>query len=339
VPNKVRIFAWRLAVDNLPTQRNKWHRTLEVHNICKICGAQTEDSYHAAVECTKAKALRHKMREYWDLPNEEYFRRTGKDWLIILLSNTNRTMHQATLLVLWRAWHLRDDIIHAKGEATIEQSARFLLSYANSFNSNHPSCDHPQDIDTKGKKTVVTSSIPEPQKINSTLDGKKSWEPPPVGWLKANSDGSFITETQSGSTGVVIRDHNGKVIIAAGKILPLCGSAVEAEAMGLLHAAHLANSKTSDKIIFELDCATVVKDMPLGNDSLSQLRSIYGDVSSMLKNFSVWNCVYANRAQNIVAHECASSVRKIGVDCVWISSFPDNVTKAMALDCNRTSVI
>jgi hypothetical protein len=77
-----------------------------------------------------------------------------------------------------------------------------------------------------------------------------------VGWLKANSDGSFISETQYGCTGVVIRDHNGKAIVAAGKILPLYGSVVEVEAMALLHVVHLANSRTSDKIIFELDCVS-----------------------------------------------------------------------------------
>jgi hypothetical protein len=73
-----------LAVDNLPTQKNKWRRTLELQNICTICGNGAEDSFHATVECTKAKALRLRMRDFWNLPKEDKFKRTGEDWLPML---------------------------------------------------------------------------------------------------------------------------------------------------------------------------------------------------------------------------------------------------------------
>jgi hypothetical protein len=60
------------------------------------------------------------MREVWDLPREELFSKTGDDWLLLLLENTKKEMHQRILMTLWRSWHLRNDIIHAKGKATIE---------------------------------------------------------------------------------------------------------------------------------------------------------------------------------------------------------------------------
>jgi hypothetical protein len=136
VPNKVCIFSWCLACDNLPTQRNKWRRTLEVQNTCNICGIDTEDSHHVVVQCTKAKALRAKMREFWTLPDENAFSKSEDDWLLILLDNTKKEMHQGILLTLWRSWHLRNNIVHDKGDATIEQSAKFLLSYVKNLNSN-----------------------------------------------------------------------------------------------------------------------------------------------------------------------------------------------------------
>jgi hypothetical protein len=55
LPNNVEIFSWRLARDNLATQKNKWRRNLEVKS--KICGNGVEDSFHALVECTIAKAV------------------------------------------------------------------------------------------------------------------------------------------------------------------------------------------------------------------------------------------------------------------------------------------
>jgi hypothetical protein len=56
IPNKIKTFAWRAACDNLPTKKNKFRRTLETDSTCSICGTAEEDSFHAIVECTKARA-------------------------------------------------------------------------------------------------------------------------------------------------------------------------------------------------------------------------------------------------------------------------------------------
>jgi hypothetical protein len=68
------VFGWRAAKDNLATKRNKFKRTLEIDSVCPVCGNGTETSFHALVECTKARALRVEMRKYWDLPEEKAFR-------------------------------------------------------------------------------------------------------------------------------------------------------------------------------------------------------------------------------------------------------------------------
>jgi hypothetical protein len=112
VQPKIRIFGWRLATDTLPTKNNKWRRNLETNNLCCICGNGVEDSHHATVVCTKAVALRHAMRQKWSLPKEDMFRYTGKDWLQILLGQVDVITCANILKLLWRAWHLRNNIIH-----------------------------------------------------------------------------------------------------------------------------------------------------------------------------------------------------------------------------------
>jgi hypothetical protein len=96
-----------------------------------VCGVEPETSYHATVTCTKARALRNEMRKIWDLPSEEVFRYTGPDWLPLLLGNITKERRSLVLLVLWRSWHLRNDIVHAKGDARIDQSVNFLNRYIN----------------------------------------------------------------------------------------------------------------------------------------------------------------------------------------------------------------
>uniref|UniRef100_A0A0A9ESI1 Reverse transcriptase zinc-binding domain-containing protein n=1 Tax=Arundo donax TaxID=35708 RepID=A0A0A9ESI1_ARUDO len=63
VPQKVRIFAWRLALNGLATQNNRHRQTLAPSAVCQICGREDEDARHAVTRCTKAVALRQAMRE------------------------------------------------------------------------------------------------------------------------------------------------------------------------------------------------------------------------------------------------------------------------------------
>jgi hypothetical protein len=133
VPTKVRVFGWRAARDNLANTRNKYRRTLETISTCKVCGMTEENSYHATVECTKAKALRDQMRQHWDLPPESSFQYTGRDWLLVLLDRCNKIQSACILLLLWRAWHLRCNVIYDDGKETISNSVNFLLSYASTL--------------------------------------------------------------------------------------------------------------------------------------------------------------------------------------------------------------
>lgn len=100
VPEKVRILAWRVATKTLSTKENKWKRTLELDNICNICGRETEDEYHAVIQCTKARALREELRKQWDLPMEHQFQFTGVDWLQNLLAKCDTETRKKVLLLI-----------------------------------------------------------------------------------------------------------------------------------------------------------------------------------------------------------------------------------------------
>jgi hypothetical protein len=130
VPPKVRVFGWRLATDTLPTRNNKFRRNLELDDTCTICGSGKEDARHATITCTKAVFLRQAMRRCWKLPHEQTLRYTGKDWLLICLNSVDDATKAKTLLLLWRAWHLRNDIVHNQGRETIESSVAFLQVYS-----------------------------------------------------------------------------------------------------------------------------------------------------------------------------------------------------------------
>jgi hypothetical protein len=57
VPQKVKIFAWRLAQEVLTTQLNRTYRKLEENGRCQICGAEDESAHHAVIRCTRVVSL------------------------------------------------------------------------------------------------------------------------------------------------------------------------------------------------------------------------------------------------------------------------------------------
>ncbi|XP_071678543.1 uncharacterized protein [Lolium perenne] len=161
------------------------------------------------------------------------------------------------------------------------------------------------------------------------------WDPPPQGWIKVTVDGSFLQEHERGTTGAVIRDHLGKIIVDAGNTIPRCNSVEEAEAFALLEGAKLAKEWTNGLVIFESDCIQVVNAVHQGRESLSNLRSILSDFVVEASCCQQWICIHVKRGENVVAHECDAYVQQVGGRYVWDLLFPERVTKAYALDSNR----
>ena len=57
-----------------------------------------------------ARALRLALRESWNIPDEEWFKFLGPDWLLILLDHLSLQQREQVLFLFWRAWHLRNDL-------------------------------------------------------------------------------------------------------------------------------------------------------------------------------------------------------------------------------------
>ena len=71
VPQKIKVFLWRVVNHGLATRLNKWKCSLEKDNLCELCGLQVESEFHALVMCDHARNLRSAMRKFWALPSEE----------------------------------------------------------------------------------------------------------------------------------------------------------------------------------------------------------------------------------------------------------------------------
>lgn len=146
-PPKVKIFAWRLARDCLATQRNRKSRKLVSDSTCRTCGGEEEDGFHAVISCTRAKALRKEMREYWRLPADEELTNYGPDWLLLILEKLGTEERAQFVLVLWRSWFLRNDSLFGSGKASVRASVIFLQNFWDTLFQ----IKHGTTVDIKGK--------------------------------------------------------------------------------------------------------------------------------------------------------------------------------------------
>jgi hypothetical protein len=171
--------------------------------------------------------------------------------------------------------------------------------------------------DGKGKKHMIILQIDKKIENRTMTSESSKWEPPPLGWLKAHVDGSYIPKSGTATTGVVIRNHTGKNIIAAGNILQSHSSDVEAEAVALFHGAGVARQWSGSLIIFESDCLPAVHAGNREMQNLSHLRNTYAAFINSASFLSKWKYVFVKRANNNAAHECASYVRLLALGVWW----------------------
>ena len=68
-------------------------------------------------------------RKHWALPDEKFFTYSEGDWLLLLLQHVSSEQRDLVRLLFWRAWSVRNNIVHNSGPISIESSVHFLLSY------------------------------------------------------------------------------------------------------------------------------------------------------------------------------------------------------------------
>lgn len=122
------------------------------HSTCELCGFPEEDCFHACIKCPHAAALRLAMRDHWSLPKDEEMRYTGPEWFLLIVDRCSAQVTANLLMLMWRAWSVRNDVLHGRERISIDGSVVFLTRYMNSLTHVRQ-----QDTvtDTKGKRTVL----------------------------------------------------------------------------------------------------------------------------------------------------------------------------------------
>jgi hypothetical protein len=270
------IFAWMLALEGLAMQCNRKRRSLVDDATCHICGRGEEFSYHAVVQCTNDRALRHELRQRLCLPEERVFSDTGPDWLLLLLNSVSPEVKANILMLFWRVWYLRNDATFGKGEASIKGSACFLESYCESL--RYANSKAKDVVDHKGKRKLDVGVERKDKPVHKV---SVSWSPVKSGWVKVNTDADFIPSSGRASAGVVATDDKGWVLLAAWRVIRSCASPEEAEAEACLWGIRLATECIRQATMMEGDFQNLIKDIRSGQNYRSSIDGIIQEIKGV----------------------------------------------------------
>ena len=148
-------------------------------------------------------------------------------------------------------------------------------------------------------------------------------EKPPEDFLMVNVDASYDENRDSGSTGVIIRDCSGDMIVAASRYIPHLVDAPMAEAFALKDGLMLSQQIGGNRIIIQSDCMEVTEIMSNGGCTANSAAAIYDECNTVWRGFQKISIEHVSRDANQVAHALARQAMILNENCMWDNEPPN----------------
>ena len=89
----------------------------------------SKDSFHTVVSCPATDTIWDAMGEVWSIPVKESIVNTRGQWLFDLLVTLSKKERARVVMIVWRIWQMRNDMLHEKEPVQVEATEAFLQSY------------------------------------------------------------------------------------------------------------------------------------------------------------------------------------------------------------------
>ena len=155
-------------------------------------------------------------------------------WHPIFIQHVGKELHELVVTIAMCMWYTRNKTRHG----ATRQSSREIILKARSILENYK---------------LAQLRKPQHKELADT-----QWIPPDYLWYKINTDAAVFSVTKSVGIGVVVRDHEGLVLAALSKCMPLPLGPLEAEAKAMDEAVSFARDIGLQDVIFETDSTTIL---------------------------------------------------------------------------------
>lgn len=148
------------------------------------------------------------------------------------------------------------------------------------------------------------------------------WTKPDRGWVKVNVDAALDRKDGRMGFGIILRDHEGKVLVA--KSIAWVGSldSLAAEAMAAYFGVIVGHEQGVQHLILEGDAKQKTNAIQDECKNHSLIGHLIDDVKTGLNVYSKWKVEHVHREANKVAHNLAKLAIQQATDSVWLDEGP-----------------
>ncbi|XVF88802.1 hypothetical protein PTKIN_Ptkin19aG0080700 [Pterospermum kingtungense] len=184
-PNKIKAFLWRVYHNSMPVMIELARMHIPVSPICQRCKNSLETLEHALRGCPRALEVWRHLTFQWDNDiggNSDFEARRflKQGWSLA------GEQIQQFIVTIWAIWNDRNGDLHGENHRPVHVTAKFVCNYLAEFNE-------------------ANKRPPRTQQREQT-----HWKSPQYSELKVNFDGAFISTSNKGGIGVIIRNDIGE---------------------------------------------------------------------------------------------------------------------------------
>ena len=148
------------------------------------------------------------------------------------------------------------------------------------------------------------------------------WTPPPSTSLKINFNGTVFHETDEAGLGVVVHDHQGRVMASMSEKTKLPSSSDEVEALATVRAISFALELHLPSVIVEGDSELIISALRSREESFTSFGHLISSIKQSLGIFSCISFLHTRRLGNSLTHNLAHYARHIDALTVWMEDVP-----------------
>lgn len=303
LPQKVKIFAWRACQEGLPSKQNLIRRRIPTTSQCCFCDTQVEDLRHALLYCPPIKqALASRFSVFQNKDYQGGFMQAAID---IMTKNSTNALSDF-LLFTWAFWFRRNKMIHEQLNLPIQQVIATALAM----------------------KHVTKTGAPL-QLAPGVLPHKHRWSAPPENAFKLNTDGALFFDLNKAGLGIILRDHNGDIVLAGSGSETSILEPEHVEAAALLRGLQLCLNLGISHLMVESDCLFLVDEINKPVLTSASIRSLVLEIKELMQRFPRCSIHHYSRLGNQAAHCLARHAWSLDDMILWwhsVPSFIENVT-------------
>ncbi|XP_060961202.1 uncharacterized protein LOC133031689 [Cannabis sativa] len=335
VPQKIKIFVWRMYFRALPTNSQLIKRKIPLQPLCHRCGEEMETSEHALVYCSSLRHLWLKL-QLWKVLSRGRSASLA-ELLVYLFEVLDANRFTLLAMVWWWLWYDRNSVLFGKTQSRLDVIDVLAKEALEEFHGVGISCG--------GR--VLGASDTGVARLGSGGGGgscglgrlrregggvvRPRWCVPGVGEFVLSVDAAVTPGRGFAGFGGVIRGADGVVWAswAVGAVGDLQVAVAELLALrvGLVWAKSLGFSL----VRVESD-STVVTSWVNFPDNILMFKPIVEEIISLLAAVGGGSCCAISRDANGVAHALAKSVTSpIGVH-LWTDACPRFITAPVTAD-------